>query len=97
MALPDGPGLKSNHTPAKLAFADIIFSDKDRHRYYLVEAKESSRQEKEGLEQAEHNAELLDIVLKRNGASGYEVIPVFAAVTYPKGDEYGYLQGQHLE
>ena len=95
VALPDGEGVKSNRTPAKLAFADIVFATKDRRLFYLVEAKESEKQKSEGVEQAAHNSELLQAALRKNGIES-EVIAIFAAVRYPHSDEYGYLQGQKL-
>ena len=86
--LVDGP-IRADGVPEKLAFADIIFSEKAH--YYLVEAKESI-DNSDGTEQATHNAELLEAALRKTGMTDFQVTPVFAGIKYPDTKK-GYYVG----
>ena len=66
----------------KIAFFDALY--RKGNRYYLVETKESVKQEASGRAEAENNARCLDEYFGRKKMD-VEIVPVFFAVDFPAG------------
>lgn len=89
--IPEGEELLPNGTPKRLLLADLVFA-RGGH-FFVVEAEESVKKQKVGVREAEQRASALEALLKRHDKPDVEVTPVFAAVQFPRDDDYGYRSG----